>query len=918
MRGFFASLRGGRLLIASIVVAAFLLALGRLWATVYTEVLWHVEVGYAAVFWRRVAWQWGGRVLGGVAVGVAVYFNLKIASTTLGGIQIKRRFANLEISEQLPHSYVFWTMVGAACLLGLWFGAAVPSSVGLQALLLVHRTPWGLAEPILGRDVSFYVFWVPMLRSAIVFLLVVVFLLFTLATAGYAATGALRWGRGRVVAQDLPRIHLGALMGVFFLLLAARLWLGRYLLLLSGSSQVQGIFGFADAQARLPALQTLSVLCVAAGGAMVWGAWKNRGRLMIIAAGATVVATLLIGEFYPGLVQRFQVEPNELARETPYIEQNLAFTRRGFGLDSLDRRRFAYERDEPVDWVAAAEQFAGLPVWSQGALLTTFRETEARFPYYDFTQVTFDRYVGAGGLVPVALSVREIDPGGIQDPNWQNLHLRERYVVGMGAVASVASDRTPEGRPQMVLTGIPPELSGRGAPLPQLALTRPEVFFGARPQLHAVVNPSDDRFLAPDGTPGKVGIDFPHGIELTSWLRTAALAWRFRDANLLFAGEVTRSSRFVYRRRVVDRVRAIAPFLRYPEAPYPVLAGGRIVWVLEGFTATRAFPLSSAHEFAPARAVSYVRNSVKVTIDAVSGTVDFYRVPVGDPLADAYGRSLPGLFKPIDAMPAEIRAHVRYPHALLSLQADVLLQYHQETAPAFHGQQDVWSMPNELAQGTSPVAYRPEYGIWTLPGEDEAAFNLSTVFVPAGRQNLTGVLAGRTDASGVPHLTLLDIHVEDQVPGPRQIEALVEQDPVISQQFSLWRTGGSEVWTGHLHLIPVGGRLLYMEPVFLAAEADAIPELRRFVVSDGRRVAMRETLAETITTLAGGNAAGPGGQGAEAGPEGVGAWPKAALDLLGRAEARLREGDWQGFGAALQELRTLLQQLAGTQGDSGR
>ncbi len=440
-----------------------------------------------------------------------MYFNLKIASTTLGGIQIKRRFANLEISEQLPHSYVFWTMVGAASLLGLWFGAAVPSSVGLQALLLSHGAPWGLTEPVLGRDVGFYVFWVPMLRSALTFLLVVAFLLFTLATAGYAATGAMRWGRGRVVAQELARFHLGALLAGFFLLLAGRLWVGRYLLLWRGSSAVQGIFGFTDAQARLPALQTLAVICVAVGAVVFWGAWKNRGRLMIGGGVTLVVAALLIGQFYPALVQRFQVEPNELVRETPYIDQNLAFTRRGFGLDSLDRSRFDYGADEAVDWPDAARQFSGLPVWSQGALLTTFRQLEARFPYYDFTQVTIDRYAGPQGLQPLTLSVREVDPGGIQDPNWQNLHLRERYVEGMGAVASLATERTPEGRPPMILTGIPPELTERGAAYPELRLLRPQVFFGARPQLHAVVNPSPERFLAPDRSPGRAGRGFPPG-----------------------------------------------------------------------------------------------------------------------------------------------------------------------------------------------------------------------------------------------------------------------------------------------------------------------------------------------------------------------------------------------------------------------
>jgi uncharacterized membrane protein (UPF0182 family) len=300
-------------------------------------------------------------------------------------------------------------------------------------------------------------------------------------------------------------------------------------------------------------------------------------------------------------------------------------------------------------------------------------------------------------------------------------------------------------------------------------------------------------------------------------------------------------------------------------------------------------------------------------VDAVTGRVDFYRVPIEDPLADAYGRAFPGLLRPMQEMPETIREHLRYSRAMLSLQTRVLLQYHQETAPAFHGQQDVWNEPQELAEGTTPVAYRSEYGLYTLPGETEPRFNLTSVFVPAGRQNLTGILVGTTGGSGVPQLVLLDVPVEDQIPGPRQIEALVEQDPQISQQFSLWRTGGSQVWTGHLHLVPTGSRFVYVEPVFLAAEADAIPELRRFVVSDGRRVAMTEDLGTAIRELSG--AQGSGSDGASLG-EGAGdsrgeTWPSTALDLLERAEASAREGNWQGFGEALDRLRALLERLEG-------
>jgi hypothetical protein len=304
-----------------------------------------------------------------------------------------------------------------------------------------------------------------------------------------------------------------------------------------------------------------------------------------------------------------------------------------------------------------------------------------------------------------------------------------------------------------------------------------------------------------------------------------------------------------------------------------------------------------------------VRASVKITVDALTGETAVYRVDDDDPLLEAWSRVFPGLLRPLDEMPESLRAHVRYPRALLELQAEVLLQYHQDTAARFHGQQDVWASPQELAEGVQPVPYRPEYGIYRIPGEEAPEFLLSTVFVPAGRQNLTALLVARCDPPAYGELVLYDIGVEEQVPGPRQVEALVEQDPIISQQLSLWRQGGSQVWSGHLHAVPVGSALLYMEPIFLAAEADAIPELRRFVVSDGTRVAMEPTLAEALAALA---RAAPPGVASDPGMRGVGeggSWPREALDLLEGAEERLRQGDWAGFGEALERLRTLLREM---------
>jgi uncharacterized membrane protein (UPF0182 family) len=910
--------RGGRNLIILAVALAVLFLLARFVAEFYTEVLWYRSVGYSSVFWTQTLAELGMRVAAGLLTAVLAFFSLRVVAGTLSGVQIRRQFGNLEIAERIPKRLISLGTVLLSALLGLWLGAAFPRTAGLRTLLFSRAPEWGLTVPWLDRDVSFFVFALPILGGAVILGLSLAFLLISFSAAGYAATGSLSFRTGRMKMGDLPRKHL-ALMGALFLLfLAGRFWLSPYLLMLDGNSGVQGIFGFADGIARVRGYQALSIITVVAAGILLWSGFRKRLAPLVASAVAVTVGGLILVQLYPELVQRFQVEPNELDRETPYIETNLEFTRIGFGLENLQRRGYDYSAEVSPDWRYAAEQFTGLPIWTPGALLTTFHTVDARFPYYDFQGVAVDRYPSRTGVIPVAVAVREVDRGGIGDPNWQNLHLRTLYQAGMGAVASAVNRRTPEGRPHMFISGIPPVSSedpdgplamveGGAGPL---TLHDPSVYFGSRGQLYAIVNP--DSLLASGGDAS----DLPRGIGLGGLFRKLTLAWVFRDANLLFSSEISSDSEFIFRRSVVERASAIAPFLRFLEDPYPVIHRGRIVWILEGFTATRRFPLATTADLAGAGPISYLRNSVKVTVDAVTGETKFYRMGEEDPLLEAWARVFPRLFLPFQEMDPELQAHIRYPRTLLGTQARILLRYHQETAPRFHGQQDVWDLPQELAQGTRPVPYIPEYGLYRLPGEGESEFLLTTVFVPAGRQNLTAILVARCDPAHYGELLLFDIPVEEQVPGPRQVEALVEQDPVISQQFSLWRQGGSQVWSGHLHVVPVGRTLLYLEPIFLAAEADAIPELRRFVVSDGRRVAMEPTLPETIAALAlaGGEVAPlavPSRDVEEGGETPSATWPQEALELLNEAESRLRDGDWAGFGAALEELRSLLRSLSG-------
>jgi uncharacterized membrane protein (UPF0182 family) len=907
-------LRGRRLILVLGIAFLATLLVARILANAYIEILWFDSLGYTSVFWTRVLWEWGARLLGAVVVGLVFFFNLRFIARALGGIRIKRRVGDLVISEQLSETVVVWGVAMLSALVGAWFGALIPPSMGLGVLYLLNAPEWGITDPFLGRDLTFFVILLPLLRQMVVFGFVVAFLVFTAAAVGYAATGALQLGTGRFVIENRPRMHLGVIIAAFCGLLGAQFWLARYVLLLNGTSGVQAIFGFADAEARMPAYSILALLALAVSAAALWNGFKDRPLPFIVASGVLLVGGLAVGQAYPSFIQRFRVEPNELERESPYILENMRFTRMGFDLTDLERREFDYEQSSSVDWQEAAFQFEGLPVWSRQALMTTYRELEARFPYYDFSDVTVDRYQGPDGMVPVALAVREVLPRGIQDPNWQNLHLRDDYIRGMGAVVSAATARTPEGRPTMFVSGIPPEFEASGAAPESLRLTSPNVYVGVRRQAYAIVNPGDP--MGGEGESRQPGIDFPAGIQLNSPLRTLALAWRFRDANLLFAAEVNQDSRFVFRRDVLERVGRISgQLLRFPEAPYPVVHEGRIVWMLEGFTATSSFPLSTRHDLEAGRAVRYARNSVKITVDGVTGEVIFYVVDDDDPLLEAYARGFPTLFRRLSDMPEGLRDHIRYPRTMLSLQARVLFQYHQETAPLFHGQQDVWTLPQELAQGTTPVPYQPEYGLYRLPGEEKKDFLLTSVFVPRGRQNLTAILAASSDRDRYGELVLFNVPVEDQVPGPRQVEALIEQDPLISQQFSLWRTGGSQVWTGHLHLVPVGRTLLYMEPVFLAAEEDAIPELRRFVVSDGYRVAMEETLPEAIQALALiADGAAPQFASAEDMLDvpsfNTDRWPAEALALLEVADAALRTGDFHGFGEALAELRAFLEQLS--------
>lgn len=893
-------MRPGRSLVITALIGclALLLLGGGALADFIAELLWYRSIEYEPVFWTR--WRAALLVRGTVALLVTaiVYGNLWIVSRSLGAIRVRRRYGNIEIAERLPQAYVVIALLLISLFSAWWLSGAVADPLPILAAL--DPAPWGVPDPIFGKDASFYVFRLPVLNRFQTLGGLLVFWIGLLSVIAYLATGAVKATESRPVIAPLARRHLGLLLAIFLVVYAFSIWLNRYGLVVSGNG-FGGALGYTDLHARIPARTLTFALTLLTAGAIAYGSWIGRGRLPLVAGVLFVLALIGAEAIYPSWIQRFVVEPNQFPREAPFIEDHLEFTRRAYRLRELEREPLPYQSRPEVDEATLTRDLAGLPLWDPRPLLTTFRQQQALFRYYAFASVHTDRYGPEGAEQPIAIAVRELETSELEEAaqTWQNLHLN--YVSGEGAVVTPTATMEADGTPAFYVWDLDPPKLAPDAP-PELALTEPEIFFGERTRDYVILGPEARAT----------------GIELDSGWRKLLFAWAFQSKNLLLSREITPESKIVYRRRVAERLQAVAPFLRIsPErGHYPVVLDGRIVWIVDAYTTSATFPLSPLTGFEN-RGVRYIRNSVKATVDAVTGEVRLYRVDAEDPILTSYERIFAGLVRPIEEMPAELREHLRYPVPLMQLQAQVLGAYHLQDPQAFYAQQDVWSIASVQVRGT-PATMEPTYAIYPLPGADQAEFLLSVPFVSRGRQNMTALMVTRNDPPHYGEQRLYLLPRDELIPGPQQIEAMVDQDPEISQQLALWRRGGSDVVRGNLMVVPIGGSLIYLEPLFLEAENAAIPQLERVLLARAGRVVMEPTLASAAAALLGAAPARAGTASGSPEPQQEAALPNAdpgavlrARRLLDQAEALLRAGDWAGFGRALQALREELDRNAG-------
>ncbi len=840
----------------------------------------------------------------------------------------------------------------AAVMAGL---LAAGAAAQWQAMLLyLNRVPFGVSEPILGRDVSFYVFELPILTllrslavSALVTALVgtaVVYvfggLLDLKIPSGPSGVSELRQKVLRI--PTAVRTHIWVLAALLALLWAVGQWLARYALLFTRTPG--GAFfgpGYADVTARLPAYSALAVIGVLVAVVILLNSRGGRTWLLI---GVLVLAFFLrVGLLgvWPSVLQRFKVDPNELNIEQPFITNNIELTRVAFGLEDVVETEYDPSAAVTSELIAEHEStLENVRLWDWRMLIETFRQLQEIRAYYDFLDVDVDRYHLESGQRQVELSIRELTPSQLPNPTWVNTHLE--YTHGFGVVMAPVNEADRNGTPVLWVRDIPPATS----PPFDREVTQPRIYVGeAAGDGYVIVNTDTQEFDYPVGAQNvRNTYDGADGVVLSSLLRRLIYAVRFGDSEILFSGNLNPGSRIIFHRNIADRVSRLAPFLTLDPDPYLIVTDeGRLVWVYDAYTTTSLFPYSqpvsaSELEFGDGGRTglggqNYIRNSVKVAIDAYDGTPSFYVVDDEDPLIEAWRSVFPDLFLDATAAPADLAAHWRYPEALFRAQAVTYRTYHMTEPSTFYNAEDVWAIPTETMERSDTVAMQPYYITMRLRGEERQEFLLMLPFTPVRKQNMISWMAARSDPPHYGELVVYKFAKGQIVLGPQQIESRIDQEPEISAQLTLWSQSGSRAIRGNLLVIPIGDAIVYVEPLYLQAETSALPELKRVIVASGERVVMQNNLSEAVASLLGETPIVALEEGTEGPAEGEDL--EEARDATDRADeievgettdfatlvlqAQLREraatealaeGDWVAFGEEMAALQQVIDQLS--------
>ena len=864
----------------------------------YTDWLFFVETGFESVFTTKLYAQTGTGFLFGLFLFAFLVPNLLYANKAefpLAGEYIEAGSIRLQRNQTLPMVRPVGILIAAGLALFMsQFGAMQWENV----LLFINKVSVGTIDPVIGKDIGFYLFSLPLMETFRAYLnfMLLATLLVTLVVY-YIRGGIALTLRGLIIAEQVRR-HIAILLVLFSCVVAAGFYLEGFGLLYGNKGAFYGA-GYVDVNVRLTTLTTLAFLTPAAGLLLAFGLWKGAWRLVLLPP-MVLAAVYMIGmRGYPALLHKFKVAPNELALETPYIEHNINFTRFGYDLKKIETVPF------DVDTRLAATEISNndatiknIRLWDHAPLLKTYSQLQQIRTYYKFFDVDNDRYMVNGQYSQVMLSPRELSYADLPSKNWINERLI--FTHGNGITMGPVSRISKEGLPEFYVKDIP------AVSLADIKVTRPEIYFGELSNDYVIVKTRVPEFSYPTAT-GNINTTYngKGGVEVGSLLKKALFAAHFRTEKILLSSDITGESRILYNRNISKRVKELAPFLGFDADPYMVVDDkGKLKWIIDAYTHSSRLPYSKPLK----GGINYMRNSVKAVIDAYDGSVDFYISDPDDVLLKVYARIFPALFKPMASMPDGLKAHVRYSHQFLQIQAAMFSTYHMTDPKVFYNKENLWEIP---VLGEKQM--EPYYTIMKLPGEKKEEYILLLPFSPSKRDNLAAWLTARCDGENYGKIKAYTFPRDRLIYGPKQIDARINQDSYISQQLTLWNQRGSEVIRGSMLVIPIEKSLLYVQPLFLAADKSGLPELRRVIVAFGDEVVMEETLELALQRIFGGKrpAAATATRNTATDTKTPPAMlAKEAMSIYERAINMQRQGNWTGYGEELKKLEQVLRKLA--------
>ena len=916
------SLRRVVIWIVAGVFAAFIVAP---WlASFATDWLWFKEIGFQSVFATSLAWRIGLFIFGGAFALAYFYGNVRIARGTGTGFPVlyvnRGDGVSVDVSRMLTRLFV------PAALVLAFLTAISASASWMDVLKGLNGVPVGARDPIFGRDISFYLFMLPLISAALGILITLTFLSLVAAAVMYWMRNDITLPPRRSSAKPRAARHLGLLLVLLFIFLAVRLWIvGTASLLYSTTGPLLGA-SYTDVHVALPGLYVSAVAALLAALWIIAGVARGKFIWSAVSAAAFyAIVSVLARGIVPAAYQKLVVSPNELLRETPYLRDHINATRTAWGLDHVESSDLSGEAQLTMaDIKANAATVDNVRLWERPLLQQTFGQLQEIRTYYDFVSVDDDRYTIDGRYRQVHVSARELNAGSL--PTRTFINERLTFTHGMGLAMAPVNQVTAEGLPVLFIKDLPPVSTI------SIKLTRPQIYYGELTNEYVFVGTRQKEFDYPTG---ETNIYTPYagrgGVPVGSLMRRILYAFQLGSLKILLSDDIRGGARILYRRNVMDRATTALPFLDFDRDPYLTINdAGQLKWILDAYTTSDMYPYSQR----TSDGTNYMRNSVKVVIDAYDGTVDAYIAFPGDAVVQTYARIFGPIFKPLSAMPPDIRRHLRYPGDLFRIQTALHATYHMLQPESFYHREDQWQIPGGIAKGTNENPFM-RHIIMRLPGEKNPEFIYMTPFTPRGKDNLAAWMVARMDGDNYGKLSVYRFPKQSLVYGPKQIANRINQDTDISRQLTLWDQRGSEVIRGELLVIPIKESLIYVQPIYLRAEGGSIPELKRVVVAHENRVVMGETLEEGLNALFGSGAAAQTESsiqdslstlGADSlAVTGAGVAPSAMqppapgsrAELLREAQAHYdraiaaqRAGNWAVYGQEISRLGAVLRSLA--------